>query len=372
VAYLYRPAAPGYADQGGKRAGPAVRLVAVEVGQVAGVGEAGADEQVVARGRSGQICPAVVPLALGPVPGRSGLPAAGRDESRGVIGADLLPRRQGDPERAGDLQHVPGTPGFQEAAQFRVPPVDLVAGHPRRAAPLREEFFHDLGGELRLGLELQVIRHPGDAAPSPVIGPVLRHIQASRDDRVPGRGGVAGVDHVDAVGDPPGTAQVLALHPGGVLAGLLLPGLVDHQHRIGWLAQVACRELPNRGHRRKCVPGRASQQPLHPVRRGVSGPLGQRPAVLPRQVADQPGDVLAGLAARLHPGKTARQPARQQLVQVPAGQRGLFYSGGSSRLKIVSCHKLMIMRRLPRMPQILRSSGHPRFGQVTKYGCPTR
>ena len=52
------------------------------------------------------------------------------------------------------------------------------------------------------------------------------------------------------------------------------------------------------------------------------------------------------LAARLDPGETPRQ-ASHQLIQVPAGQPGLFYSGSSSRLKIVYCHELMITRRLP-------------------------
>jgi len=89
-------------------------------------------------------------------------------------------------------------------------------------------------------------------------------------------------------------------------------------------------------------PGRPLQQPLHFVWGRVPGLLGQRPAVLARQVADQPGDVLAGLAARLDPGKAARQ-APHQLIQIPAGQRGLFYSGGSSRLKISGRQSLQII-----------------------------
>ena len=175
---------------------------------------------------------------------------------------------------------------------------------------------------------------------------------------VPGWGGVAGVNNVDAVGDPPGAPQVLAFHPGGVLTGLLLPRLVDHQHRISGVAQVPHREGAHRVHRLTGVPGRALQQPLHPVRRGVPGLLGQRPAILAREVTEQPGDVLAGLPPRLDPRETARQPAHHQLIQLLTGRRGFLYRGGGSRLKIGSCHKLMITRRLPPTPR------SPRMSQV--------
>lgn len=57
---------------------------------------------------------------------------------------------------------------------------------------------------------------------------------------------MGGVDDVDAVGDSPGAAQVLALDPGGVAAGLLLPGFIDHQHRLSWVTQADQRELPDR------------------------------------------------------------------------------------------------------------------------------
>src|SRR5262249_56972181 len=71
---LHRPAAARHAHQGGARAGPAGGHVAEKVGQVSGVVEAAADEQVAAGGGGGQPRPAVVPLSLGPAPGRSGLP----------------------------------------------------------------------------------------------------------------------------------------------------------------------------------------------------------------------------------------------------------------------------------------------------------
>ncbi len=111
---------------------------------------------------------------------------------------------------------------------------------------------------------------------------------------------------------------------------------------------------------------RASETRSRPRTTTVEAPAGdprasrsQRPAVLARQVTDQPGDVLAGLPPRLHPGKAACQPGHQ-LIQLPAGQAGLFYSGGSSRLKISSRHKPMFTRRLSQhVPIRPIGPGHP-------------
>ena len=176
---------------------------------------------------------------------------------------------------------------------------------------------------------------------------------------MPGRGGVAGEHDIDPVGHPARTPQVLPLHSRGVLTGLLLPRLIEHQYRPSRVTQVGQHERADLAHRVRRVPGGALQQPLHLVRGLVPGLLSQRPAVLARQVADQPGHVLACLPARLHPGEARRQ-APHQLIQHPAGQTGLFYSGGSSRLKIVYCHELMITRRLSHDTQIrLIQANHP-------------
>jgi hypothetical protein len=65
-----------------------------------------------------------------------------------------------------------------------------------------------------------------------------------------------------------------------------------------------------------------------------------------------------------YPGEAARQ-ALHQLIQIPAAQPGLFYSGGSSRLKISSRHNLMITRRLfsvhpdpPKLGQVIPALPH--------------
>src|SRR5262249_39037022 len=195
------------------------------------------------------------------------------------------------------------------------------------------------------GLELQVLRDARSGTPAAVIGPVPGHIQPGADYGVPGWGSVAGVDNVDAVGDPPGAPQILAFHPGRVLTGLLLPPLLDPQPRVSGVPRVAHREAAHRAHRLPGIPSRPLQQPLHPVRRSVPSLLGQRPAVLARQVTEQPGDVLTGLPARLDPRETARQPTHHQLIQLFAGRRGFPYRGAGRRPKVRSRPQLLISTR---------------------------
>ena len=66
-----RPAAARDADQGGEGAGSPGWHVAGEVRQAGGVGEAAADEQVVAGGGGGQPRPSVVTLTLGAASGEA-------------------------------------------------------------------------------------------------------------------------------------------------------------------------------------------------------------------------------------------------------------------------------------------------------------
>jgi hypothetical protein len=58
------------------------------------------------------------------------------------------------------------------------------------------------------------------------------------------------------------------------------------------------------------VPDRPGQQVLQAVRGRLAGVLGDRPAVLARQVSQQPEHERAGVPPRLHPGKPARDPAQ--------------------------------------------------------------
>jgi hypothetical protein len=75
-------------------------------------------------------------------------------------------------------------------------------------------------------------------------------------------------------------ARVLTLHPDRGRALLEEPGLVHHQHRA-WIAQV----LQDVGAQiiadQVGIPLGGGQQPLHPIRGGLAGVLGQLPAVFP-------------------------------------------------------------------------------------------
>ena len=88
--------------------------------------------------------------------------------------------------------------------------------------------------------------------------------------------------------------------------------------------------------------------------------LGERPRVLARQIAHQPGDVLAGLLPRLDPGEAAAQPS-VQLAQVLLRQHGL-YHGRSGRLMIFLPHNRMIIGWPPSL--------HPPAGQGHEVRLP--
>jgi hypothetical protein len=83
----------------------------------------------------------------------------------------------------------------------------------------------------------------------------------------------------------PGAAQVLPLDPGGVLALPLLPGLVQRRHPQRLVTQLFGHIPADHALGLIVVPHRVVEQPLHPIRRGVTGMLGQGPPVLARQVS---------------------------------------------------------------------------------------
>ena len=136
------------------------------------------------------------------------------------------------------------------------------------------------------------------------------------------------VHRVDPVRHPARAAHVLAFHPGGRLARLLLAGLVDrrdHQAAPPPAAprrpvQAGRREPADLAHRRQRVPRRPVQQPLRPVRRPVPGMLGHRPPVPLRQLADQRGHVLPRLLPRLASARStpAARPSAQPVSGPPA------------------------------------------------------
>jgi hypothetical protein len=138
--------------------------------------------------------------------------------------------------------------------------------------------------------------------------------------------GITGIDQVDrdlGVLDPAGSAGVLTLHPDRLAALLEVAGLVDHQHRLG-IAQVLDQVSTEVVADPVVVPHRPAQQVLHPIRAGIAGVLGERPAVLAWQVGQQPVHERPGAPPGLYPAEPARDPA-QQLLQpgLPAARVNL-------------------------------------------------
>jgi len=159
---------------------------------------------------------------------------------------------------------------------------------------------------------------------------------------------IRAIHRVHPVGDPARAPHVLPLHPGRRFALLLLPGLIQRRHDHRLIAQVPDQvpgdEAADHTLSRVLVPHRVVEQPLHPIRRDIPRVLGQRPAVLPWQVADQPGDILPGLGKRLHPREARRQPPVQR-GQIRHRQLTLYHRS-RSRLTVFMPHNLMILRRL--------------------------
>jgi hypothetical protein len=69
------------------------------------------------------------------------------------------------------------------------------------------------------------------------------------------------------------------------------------------------------------VPDRPGEQVLHPIRGGIAGVLGDRPAVLARQVGQQAAHERLGPAAKIHPSEPACDPAHHLVEQLlPPGR----------------------------------------------------
>jgi hypothetical protein len=238
---------------------------------------------------------------------------------------------------ARDGQHVCDVLLFQPGAQRPVIPVDLIAGDPGERNLRGDGPLDHPPRELRLGRERHVRGDPGGRAAGRVAGPGLRQVQLPVNQRVPAPGRVPEVDGDLRVLDPPGGAGVLPLHADGGTAFLQVTGLVDHQHgpRIAEvLRNIAAYVIPHA----VCVPLRARQQVLHPVRRGVPGMLSYRPAVLARQPGQQSHHERPRPAPRLYPAETGPDPGHQ-LIEYPRPADGV-YAVASGHQTIITCqHK---------------------------------
>ncbi|KOV27861.1 hypothetical protein ADK60_19345 [Streptomyces sp. XY431] len=129
---------------------------------------------------------------------------------------------------------------------------------------------------------------------------------------MPGRTRVDEVDGDLGVLDPARGSGVLTLDPDARGAFLQVPGLVDDQYGV-LVAEVLDYEVPYVVTHSVGIPAGPAEQVLHAGRAGVTGVLGDRPAVLPWQVREQPQHERLCSAAGFHPGEPARHLAHQAL-----------------------------------------------------------
>ena len=236
---------------------------------------------------------------------------------------------------ARDGQHIGDVLLLQPGAQRPVIPIGLVGGHPGERHPRADGPLDHQPGQLRLGRERRVSRNPGRLAAARVTGPGLRQVQRPVNQRVPARGSIAKVDRDLGVLDPARGAGVLPLHPRRGGAFLHVPRLINHQHRAGitqLLHDVTAHVVADPAG----VPPGPGQQVLHPVRSPVPGMLGDRPAVLARQLGQQAQHERPGPAPRLHPAEPGTGPGHQ-LIECPQPAARV-YAGASGRQKIIASH----------------------------------
>ena len=86
------------------------------------------------------------------------------------------------------------------------------------------------------------------------------------------------------------------------------------------------------------VPPGPRQQVLHPVRRGIPGLLGDRPAVLARQLGQQAQHERPRPAPRLHPAETRADP-EHQLIECPEPAVRVYAVASGHRKIVMSPHK---------------------------------
>jgi hypothetical protein len=184
-----------------------------------------------------------------------------------------------------------------------------------------------------------VLAESGVPAAAAVGRPGARDMQFPVHRRVPTPAGVDQVDGYLGILDPARSAGVLALDADGAGALLHIPGLVDHQHRLVVVQML--HHVPT--HVVAClvgVPPGPSQHVLHAVRGGFPGPLGDCPAVLARQVRQQPEHQFPRSASGFDPREPSRYPAHQALERLlPAGR---VYPATCGHRVIVCLHTPMI------------------------------
>ena len=112
------------------------------------------------------------------------------------------------------------------------------------------------------------------------------------------------------------------------------------------------------------IADRAGQQVLHPVRPGVPGRLGDRPAVVILEFHQQAVHHVAAGQAGLPPGKARCDPSQQVIEQRGLGVMG--YRGISGCRVLVCLTNLMITAAAPLRGPRLTCANNP---TVTNYSC---
>ena len=194
---------------------------------------------------------------------------------------------------------------LQPQPQVAVVAVDLVPsdpaeGHSRFQRPLQHP-----PGQLRLGAECHLLRHPSLSPPFQVISPHPRQVEFPVQQGPPlGRG--VGQKYPDlAVLDPPRRAAILPLHPNGLVPLLQKSRLVHHQNSMD-VAQMLHHVVPEIVANQVGVPDVGGQQVLHPIGGGVPRLLRQLPAVLAFHGTEQPPQVVQRPPTRLGTPESSR------------------------------------------------------------------
>ncbi|OAP23997.1 hypothetical protein A4R44_05150 [Amycolatopsis sp. M39] len=244
-------------------------------------------------------------------PGAAGCEPTG---SNAALSRRPRPRAPARPVSASRLVGAGGAGGVGDA---------VIAGHGQHVGLLPvPERVAQAGGVLAVGL---VPGHPPG-----------REVKLPIDEDMPGGGRIHHEHRHLRIPDPPRRAGVLPLHPDRAAALLEVPGLVD-DHRV-LLAQVLDHEPAQVVADTVGVPDRPRQQVPHPVRGPVPDPLGDRPAIRPRQ----PGQQTPHEPRRAAAGHDTPEPARdpgERLTQHRPPHHGV-HAGSRGHHTILSCpHK---------------------------------
>lgn len=186
--------------------------------------------------------------------------------------------------------------------------------------------------------------------------PAGRHVRVEINPGLPGRGDQRGEYPGHAVLDLPGHPGVLRRHAGSRLAFAQVGGLVDGQPRPDPVARVTGQNLLGQaGQQFPQVlppPPVTAEQPLHPVRKPVTCPFRQIPAVRPRVPPQRPDVVQRCRDSAAPPHHPAQQAADQRVRSLVTG-RGILYAGHRGRGLVLFCHE---NRNEPRPPSITLQS----------------